>query len=202
VAGARTVRFAAVAPEVRERLGVDPSAFAPSAESALEDGEEALLQPFSGAGRNLPAEVPLSDFELVADLDSRELEILGDYLVKETFAAGETIIEEGDVADSLYFLVAGSINVCGAREGDETVTRLASVDAGNVVGELALLSNRRRTADVIAATRVSAAVLTAADFASIARNHPRIHAKLIAAVGESLSERLRRANAVILSLMR
>jgi hypothetical protein len=29
---------------------------------------------------------------------------------------------------------------------------------------------------------------------------PEIHAKLIAAVGESLSERLRRANAVILSL--
>jgi CRP-like cAMP-binding protein len=151
---------------------------------------------------NLPAEIPLSDFELVADLDPYELEILSGCLVKETFAAGETIIKEGAVADSLYFLVAGSVDVCVTREGDATVTRLASVDAGNVVGELALLSNRRRTADVIAATRGSALVLTAADFASIARNHPRIHAKLIAAVGESLSERLRRANSVILSLMR
>jgi CRP-like cAMP-binding protein len=54
---------------------------------------------------------------------------------------------------------------------------------------------------VIAATPVSAWVLTAADVSSIARSHPRI-AKLIAAVGESLSERLRRANAVIASLMR
>jgi CRP-like cAMP-binding protein len=80
--------------------------------------------------------------------------------------------------------------------------RLATVDAGNVVGELALLSNRRRTADVIAATAVEALVLQASDFAAIARSHPKIHAELIAAVGESLSERLRRANAVILSLMR
>jgi CRP-like cAMP-binding protein len=55
---------------------------------------------------------------------------------------------------------------------------------------------------VIAATPVSAWVLTAADVSSMARSHPRIHAKLIAAVGESLSERLRRANAVIASLMR
>jgi CRP-like cAMP-binding protein len=157
---------------------------------------------FRAPGRNLPVKVPLSDFELVADLDSCELEILSDHLVKETFAAGETIIKEGTLADSLYFLVAGSINVCVAREGDETVTRLASVDAGNGVGELALLSNLRRTADVIAATTVSTLALTAGDFASIARNHLRIHAKLIAAVGESLSERLRRANAVILSLMR
>jgi CRP-like cAMP-binding protein len=67
---------------------------------------------------------------------------------------------------------------------------------------MALLSNRRRTADVIAATKVSALVLTAADFSSIARSHPLIHAKLIAAVGESLSERLRPANSVILSLIR
>jgi CRP-like cAMP-binding protein len=55
---------------------------------------------------------------------------------------------------------------------------------------------------VIAVTTVSARVLTAADFSLIARSHPRIHAKLIAAVGESLSDRLRRANAVIASLMR
>jgi CRP-like cAMP-binding protein len=122
--------------------------------------------------------------------------------MKETFAAGETIIKEGDIADSLYFLVGGSVDVYVAREGDETRPRLASIDAGNVVGELALLSNRRRTADVIAVTTVSAWVLTAADVLSIARRHPQIHAKLIAAVGESLSERLRRANAVILSLTR
>ena len=202
VASERTVRFTAVADEIRERLGVDPSVFAPSTESAIEDGEEALLQLLAGPKGNLRAEVPLVEFELVADLDPQERRILSNFLLKETFASGETIIKEGDVADSLYFVVDGSVDVYVARKGDETRTRLASIDAGNVVGELALLSNRRRTAEVIAVTTVSAWVLTAADVSSIARRHPQIHAKLIAAVGESLSERLRRANAVILSLTR
>jgi glutaminase len=202
VASGRTARFTGVADEVRERLGLDPSVFAPSAESALEDSEEMLLQSLAGPERNPPAEVPLEEFELVADLDLQELRILSGFLMKETFAAGETMVKEGDPAESLYFVVSGSVDVCLARDHHETRTRLACVDAGNVVGELALLSNRRRTADVIAATMVSARVLAAADVSSIARSHPRIHAKLIAAVGESLSERLRRANTVIASLMR
>jgi glutaminase len=202
VESGRRVRFAAVSEEVRGRLAVDPSALTPSAEKALEDSEDALLQSLAVAGTNQLGEVPLGDFELVAALDPGELESLGDYLVKKTYAAGETIIKEGAAADSLYFLVAGSVDVCAGGLDDETVARLAAIDAGNVVGELALLSNRRRTADVIAANAVTALVLHASDFAAIAQSHPTIHAKLIAAVGESLSERLRRANAVILSLTR
>jgi glutaminase len=198
----RTIRFAAVSEEIRERLGVDPSTLAPSAENALEESEDALLRSLEVAGTSQSGEVPLGDLELVGALDFHELEFLGDYLVKKTYAAGETIIKEGTAADSLYFLVAGSVNVCAGRMGEETVTRLAAIDAGNVFGELALLSNRRRTADVIAASSVTALMLQASEFAAIAQSHPKIHGKLIAAVGESLSERLRRANEVILSLTR
>jgi glutaminase len=200
--GGRTIRFAAVSEEIRERLGVDPSTLAPSAENALEESEDALLRSLEVAGTSQSGEVPLGDFELVGALDFHELEFLGDYLVKKTYAAGETIIKEGTAADSLYFLVAGSVNVYAGRIGEQTVTRLAAIDAGNVFGELALLSNRRRTADVIAASSVTALMLQASEFAAIAQSHPKIHGKLIAAVGESLSERLRRANEVILSLTR
>src|SRR5207249_2769104 len=137
VASGRTVRFTAAAEEVRERLGVDPSVFAPSTESALEDGEEVLLQALAGPGKSAPAETPLEEFELVADLDPQELRILSDFLVKEPFAVGATMIREGDLADSLYFVVGGSVDVCVTGDGDETNARLACIDAGNVVGELA-----------------------------------------------------------------
>ena len=63
--------------EIRERLGIDPSSLAPSAENALEDSEDALLQSLAVAGTKQPGEVPLGEFELVATLNSRELEIAG-----------------------------------------------------------------------------------------------------------------------------
>jgi CRP-like cAMP-binding protein len=44
--------------------------------------------------------------------------------------------------------------------------------------------------------------LGAAEFASLARAHPEIRIKLLTAVGQSLSERLRRANAVMQLLSR
>jgi glutaminase len=123
LASGRTVRFTAAAEEVRERLGVDPSVFSPSTESALEDGEEVLLQALAGPGKSAPAETPLEEFELVADLDPQELRILSDFLVKETFPAGATMIKDGDLADSLYFMVGGSVDVCVAGDGDETDAR-------------------------------------------------------------------------------
>jgi hypothetical protein len=94
----RIVRFAAVSEEVRGRLAVDPSALAPSAENALEDCEDALLRSLAFSGTNQLGEVPLGDFELVAALDPDELESLGGYLVKKTYAAGETIIKHGTAA--------------------------------------------------------------------------------------------------------
>jgi anti-anti-sigma regulatory factor len=83
VASGRKVRFAAVPEEVRERLGVVRSAFAESAESALEDAEDVLLQSFADTGKNLSADARLSDFELMANFDRQELQLLGDLLVKK-----------------------------------------------------------------------------------------------------------------------
>jgi hypothetical protein len=39
-----------------------------------------MLLPLPGLGKNLPAEVPLEDFELVAGLDPQELRILSNFL--------------------------------------------------------------------------------------------------------------------------
>jgi glutaminase len=200
LAAGRIVKFADVPAGVRERLAIDLALCAPDVDGALEYCEDALLRAEAAELASTAVAARLGDFEILAALDAAELSLLAGWLARRTCAAGETIIEEGTAADGLYFLVEGSVDVRVARVGEGSVTRLASIDAGNVFGELALLGGPPRTADVIAATDVTVLELTASDFAALAAEHPEIRAKLVAAVARSLSERLRRANAVIRAL--
>jgi len=200
LAAGRTVRFADVPALLRERLAIDPALYTPDIDGALEDCEDVLLRLEAVEVSSGGAVARLADFEILAELDPTELDVLAGRLMRRDCAAGETIIHDGAAADTLYFLCEGSVDVCVGRVGDGSVMRLASIDAGNVFGELALLGGPPRTADVIAATAVTVLELRAADFAALAPGHPAIHAKLVTAVARSLSERLRRANAVIRAL--
>jgi glutaminase len=200
VAARRAVWFAAVPAKLRERLAIDRACDLPDLDVALELCEDAVLGADGMTTAKAEAAAVPGEFEILAELDPAELDILGRSLVRRSFAAGEIIISEGTRADGLFFLLEGAVDVCVARVGEEGTMRLAAIDAGNVFGELALLGGPRRTADVVAATPVTVLELKAAAFAALAPDHPAIQAKLIAAVARSLSERLRRANAVIRAL--
>ncbi len=198
----KTVKFAAVPEEVRDQLRIDSSVFTPTADSALEACEDGLLRQTASVEEAASIDLPLGDFKLLAELDLTEIGILAEHLEQRTYAPGAIIIEEGAPADSLYFLLAGSVDVSVVRGGDGIATILASIDAGNVFGELALLGDHPRTASVVAASPARVLELSAAGLAAVIRHNPEIRAKLLSGVGRSLSERLRQANAVIRSLTR
>ncbi|MDB5405729.1 MAG: hypothetical protein JWL84_641 [Rhodospirillales bacterium] len=198
VTAGRMVRLAAVPASARKALAIGPAFYEADVTSALEACEDALLQAESEAA--VGAASHLEDFEIVEELSPAELEILRGRLSRRAFRAGETIITEGSEADSLYFLLEGTVDVCVARVGEPGVTRLAAIDAGNVFGEVALLGKPPRTADVTAITAATVLELTAAAFAALSHKHPGIGAKLVIGVARSLSVRLRRANAAIQAL--
>ena len=197
VASGRTVRLASVPQEFRECLGIPLPSFVASVERTLEECEDALLRTTTLLDRETAVDVPLPDFELLAEFSAAEIDVLSQHLEAKTYQAGEIIIDADAPADTLYFLTAGSADVCVAGGGKTAFTHLASVDAGNVVGELALLGQRSRTAAVVAATSARALALQAPEFAPLSRDYPEIRVKLLTAIGKSLSERLRRANGVI-----
>ena len=74
---------------------------------------------------------------LPADLQER-LRAVGE---EQQYPAGTLLINEGAIESSLYFLVDGSVTVGGSG-------RAIGLSAGDVVGEMAFLDNRPRTADV------------------------------------------------------
>lgn len=75
---------------------------------------------------------------------------------RKTFAAGETIVAEGDPGDAAYIIVEGSVEVTKSITRDEVRT----IGAGGVFGEMAILTGGNRTATVVAAEPTTALVVT------------------------------------------
>lgn len=65
----------------------------------------------------------------------------------ESFTQGQTIFEEGDLADCLYVVQEGEVDVYLEGRVVETV------GPGGVIGEMALVDNEPRSATAIARTR-------------------------------------------------
>jgi glutaminase len=146
------------------------------------------------------APLPLACMEMVAGFDSREIALLESILQKKNYCAGETILREGEAADSLYLLAAGSASVCLRLSNGTQNKRVSSIGPGLAFGELALLDGGVRSADVVADEPVVCYVLATEKLNSLATNYPEIRHKLILNIARELSGRLRRADAEIRSL--
>lgn len=120
----------------------------------------------------------VSLFERTPD---RVLAGLARTLVEEEFAAGTDLIVEGAVEDWLFVLIDGSVRVSRSD-------RVVDLEAGQVVGELAVLEPEPRTATVTALTDVHAFRLRKVDFDEALRTRPEIAAGVIAELVRRLRE--------------
>jgi CRP-like cAMP-binding protein len=65
--------------------------------------------------------------------------------------AGDVLVRQGDIGDTLYLLLSGELRAQVNASTDEATYRaVASILPGEVVGELALLASIPRSADVVA----------------------------------------------------
>jgi CRP-like cAMP-binding protein len=120
----------------------------------------------------------VSLFERTPD---RVLAGLARTLVEEEFPAGTDLIVEGAVEDWLFVLIDGSVRVTRSD-------RVVDLEAGQVVGELAVLEPEPRTATVTALSDVHAFRLRKVDFDEALRTRPEIAAGVIAELVRRLRE--------------
>jgi len=66
------------------------------------------------------------------------------------YKSGETIFRQGDRGTDIYFIYSGSIGISRTNDGIEH--KLATLEEGEVFGEMAYLLNESRTATAIANT--------------------------------------------------
>jgi CRP/FNR family cyclic AMP-dependent transcriptional regulator len=134
----------------------------------------------------------LARVELFSTLTPRELQVLAQSCQERTYSAGTTIIRQGDVGVGLYVLIKGKVRVTRANNADRAEEHLGTVEAVDVLGEMALLDDLPRSATVVALEEVRALLLPIWEFRAALRSHPDIALKLLAV----LSRRLRRAEII------
>lgn len=96
---------------------------------------------------------------------------------EERHACGAAVVLEGDKGERFYVIVLGRVEVSAHQ------IPLASLGAGEVFGEIALLSPElRRTATVRAQSELVLLSLCATDFDDLLQNHPALRQHLEASV--------------------
>jgi glucose-6-phosphate 1-dehydrogenase len=89
-------------------------------------------------------------------------------------AAGETIIRQGEVGSTMYIICRGQAEVV-----DSGGKHVATLQEGDVFGELALLFAQPRAATIKAVTDCDLFVLNKADFDRVTKEHPDFLAGLL-----------------------
>jgi CRP-like cAMP-binding protein len=96
------------------------------------------------------------------------------------FAAGDTLMSEGDFGHSLFLVESGSADVL--VEGE----KVREVGPGEVLGEVAVLASGRRTASVVATSSVQVLAFFKPDVWGLERDAPEAARRLRAAMDEHL----------------
>lgn len=119
----------------------------------------------------------LLQVELLQGINDKVLAELQFLLTGYGFSDGETILHQGDSAESLFLLLEGQVKVV-QTDSSGTEHLLARIDAGGLFGERAVLTGERRTAAVKAVGEVRVAELSRRSFKRLLDICPEVYANL------------------------
>ncbi|MEZ5341436.1 MAG: cyclic nucleotide-binding domain-containing protein [Acidimicrobiales bacterium] len=153
---------------------VAESRFFTTLDLALEHVEEMRLTA-ARSERGQRASMPLSD-----QLTSR--------LTKVSAIPGDRLISQDEVGSSMYVVVTGSVLVTRI-DPDGTEHRLRRTGAGTIIGELALLADVRRSAQITADTDVELLVITRVEYQRLRTEHPALALELQDFILRELADR-------------
>lgn len=108
------------------------------------------------------------------DEDASVFSTIANYLRAKTIPRGTEIIKQGQEGDSMFLIARGVAKVMIADGGSEK--HVATLYAGDIVGEAALLHGNPRNATARAATPCSMYELKRVDLEKIFEEHPSIRA--------------------------
>ncbi|NKB77033.1 MAG: MMPL family transporter [Gammaproteobacteria bacterium] len=113
--------------------------------------------------------------------------------VVDGFKDGETMLTQGETGRFMYVILSGKADVKILSE-NHTETRVAGFSQGDIVGELSLLADIKRSANVTAVGDVDVLRIDADTLERIAKRFPRFGYKIYQNLSAIVAERLMTTN--------
>ena len=171
----------------------------PDIDCALEYAENKLL--YDGPGETSDKKYRLAEMDILSGFTDEEIKIVKTRLNEETYGDGEVIIRQGDRDRDLYLLLQGIVSAKLKFQNKSLERRLNSISAGVAFGEIALLDNKPRSADIVADGDVVVCKLPYGQFLDLQKSEPLVANKLILNIALILSTRIRLSTNEIQSML-
>lgn len=141
----------------------------------------------------------LKKFSLFAELSADELSALIGQSSVVKFASGARIITAGEPGYCMYVLLKGTVRVTISDPAGEI--ELAALRPGDFFGEVALVDDGPRSANVTATEDCELLCITRMTLGVLAGLQPGAAIQLLAAIGRNLVARLREGNQKYMDLI-
>ncbi len=129
----------------------------------------------------------LSSSTLFSSLSEKELSDVAALMGKEEYRKEELIFEQGEYGDRFYYVVSGEVRIW-LQLPDGGSKELATLGAGQCFGELALLDDLPRSADVEVKQDCELWSLRREEFLSLLRGNASLAVKLLQVIGRRLRQ--------------
>jgi CRP/FNR family transcriptional regulator, cyclic AMP receptor protein len=116
-------------------------------------------------------------------LNQKQLKMVAESGKELSYKAGDTIVEEGTMGVGFYMLVEGKVEV---RKGSKV---LATLSKGQYFGEMSLIDEQPRSADVVALLPTKCFTISTWVFTALVNQHP----ELVLPMLKEFAKRLRAA---------
>jgi len=138
-----------------------------------------------------PRLVQIQSLSLFSTLSPRELKVVDGLLHERNYLKGEIIFDEGEEGQALYIVMSGKVLIC--RQGQPVTGKLVDRGPGMQFGELALLDDAPRAAQVRAEENSTLAVFFRADFLGLLETHAVIASRISLQLARHIGRNLREA---------
>ncbi len=125
---------------------------------------------------------------LFSDLPPSELKQVAAIADEHLFVDGEIMADQNEPGDEMYIIVSGLVRVIVSNEGEPDV-ELARREAGQYVGEMAVISRKPRMARLVAEGDVRTLCIGQKQFEGILRERPETSLAVMRVLCDRLRER-------------